>query len=209
EAADSAVLHDLGVGEGGGLEHAFGGDAELLDKTHLLPELPLGHERAGIGADAPLDPGLDGLQEALRLTVQYARGQVALAGGEALGARHDVVDDERRDDVGGVLQCRAYALLVHEAGVLDGPDTRLQAVQDGVGRVGVRGDVGASLPRRVHYRLELQQAQLSEFRVLAFVGHAAAGHDLDEVGAFLALLAHRSLHLVGAVGLAAPVADVA
>ena len=58
------------------------------------------------------------------------------------------------------------------------------------GAMRVRGDGEAVIVRGGDDGLDLGYGQLRIVRAAAFVEHAAGGHDLDQVGAVLVMLAH-------------------
>src|SRR5690606_31591989 len=112
-------------------------------ESHLLPELALWHEAAGVGAYPPLHTSGVGGEEAFGLTVEYARGEVALVRRQVLRAGDDVVDDEGWDYVGAASQRSLDAGIVDKACVLDGAHPDLEALPDGPCGVGVSRDIGA------------------------------------------------------------------
>ena len=101
---------------------------------------------SGVGAEGHLYACLEGFAEVLALEFAYA----ALLGGHLLGdaevfgfAEDVVVVVDVHDEVGAVGLGEADAFVVDEGGVLDGVDAGVDGVLDGLGAVGVGGDLAA------------------------------------------------------------------
>ena len=84
--------------------------------------------------------------------------------------------------------------------MFDGVDAGLDGPLDGLGPVGVGGDLAAGLVGGVGGDLELFEGVLGGAGLVALGEDAAGGHDLDDVDAIFDLLADGLANLVGAVG---------
>ena len=101
---------------------------------------------AGVGAEGHLDSGLEGLAEvfALEFADHAFFDEHLFLDAEVFGFAEDVVVVvDVHDEVGAVGLGEADAFIVDEGGVLDGVDAGVDGVFDGLGAVGVGGDLAA------------------------------------------------------------------
>ena len=92
------------------------------------------------------------------------------------------------------------ALVVDQRRVFDGVDAGLDGPLDGLGAVGVGGDLASGLVRSVGGNFEFFQRVLGRARLIALGENSSRGHDLDDIDAVLDLLADGLADLVGTVG---------
>ncbi len=158
---------------------------------------------SGVGAEGHLYAGLEGFAEVLALEFAYA----ALLGGHLFGdaeifglAEDVVVVVDVHDEVGAVGLGEADAFVVDEGGVFDGVDAGVDGVLDGLGAVGVGGDLAAGGVGGVGCHLEFFVGVLLGSGLVAFAEDAAGGEDLDDVDAVFDLGADGVADLFGAVG---------
>ncbi len=158
---------------------------------------------AGVGAEGHFDAGGVGLAEVVALSLADAAllGQLLL-GHADLGADLEdvVVVVDVHDEVGAVGLGEGDAFVVDERGVLDGVDAGLDGPLDGLGAVGVGGDLASGLVGGVGGDLEFFEGVLRGAGLIALGEDAAGGHDLDDVDAVFDLLADGLADLVGTVG---------
>ena len=84
--------------------------------------------------------------------------------------------------------------------MFDGVDAGLDGPLDGLGSVGVGGDLAAGLVGGVGGDLELFEGVLGGSGLVSLGEDAAGGHDLDDIDTVFHLLADGLADLVGAVG---------
>ena len=144
---------------------------------------------------------------ALRKLSRWSLADAALLGqllfGHAdLGAFLEdvVVVIDVHDEVGAVGLGERDAFVVDQGGVLDGVDAGFDGPLDGLGAVGVGGDLASGLVGGVGGDLEFFEGVLGGAGLVAFGEDAAGGEDLDDVDAVFDLLADGLADLVGAVG---------
>ena len=90
--------------------------------------------------------------------------------------------------------------LVEQVAVLDRAHARLHRAGDRARRIGMGHRVQVGGLGLLAGGAQLVDRELRAFERIGRAGDAAAGHDLDLVGAVAHLLAHRAPHLADAVG---------
>jgi hypothetical protein len=110
------------------------------------------------------------------------------------------IGHQRGHQEGALFLHHPGAVLVQQVAVLDAAHARAHRARDGARRIGMRHDVGVGGLGLFADGGQFGQRILRAVDRVGGAGDAAAGHDLDLVGAVAHLLAHRAAHLGVAVG---------
>ncbi len=136
---------EVGGVAGGGLDCLGGSHAVHDHVVELFGVVAVGID-AGVGAEGHFYSGLEGFAEVFALDFAYHTflGEHLLLDAEVFGFAEDVVVVvDVHDEVGAVGFGEADAFVVNQGGVLDGVDAGVDGVLDGLGSVGVGGDLAA------------------------------------------------------------------
>nr|GEU28320.1 hypothetical protein [Tanacetum cinerariifolium] len=157
-----------------------------------------------VGAERHLDAGAIGRA---RVLDGAGRHEPGLGGGrrrQPLGVLEGdlqtaVGHQQRGHEIRAVLFHELEAVGLAEGHVLDRIGAQAAGLLDGVLAVRMRGHLHAQRMRGGHHGAHFGVGHGRAFRIVVDAQHAAAGHDLDQVGAFAVQAAHGFDRLVGAI----------